>query len=63
VNAPKPIRMISIIQPHGDEPMRWLVTFVDGSCQRPPIHPVHALRLAADLTNGAAFHFGKETEK
>jgi hypothetical protein len=53
---------ISIVQPHGGEPMLWLVRFSDGSCQRIPIHPIHALRLAADLTNGAAFTFGKEKQ-
>lgn len=53
---------ISIVQPSEGVPMHFLVRFDDGSFQKKPIHPVHALRLAADLTNGAAFLFGKEKD-
>jgi hypothetical protein len=52
---------ISVVQPHEQEPMHWLIRFTDGSFQRKNINPTHALRLVADLANGAAFTFGKES--
>lgn len=51
---------ISIVRPTHGVAAHWLVAFEDGSCQRKDIHPVHALRLAADLVDGAAFIFGQE---
>lgn len=56
------IRAISIVPPTHGVNLHWLVTFEDGSCQRKDIHPVHALRLVADLADGAAFTFGKEAK-
>lgn len=56
------IRAISIVRPSHGVPMHWLIAFEDGSCQRKDIHPVHALRLAADLVDGAAFVFGNAKE-
>lgn len=52
---------ISVVQPSEGVPMHFLVRLSDGSFQRKDINSVHALRLAADLLNGAAFNFGKET--
>jgi hypothetical protein len=56
------IRAISIVHPSEGVPLHWLITFEDGSCQRKNIHPIHALRQAADLLNGASFILGKEKD-
>jgi hypothetical protein len=53
---------ISVVQPSEGVPMHFLVRMSDGSFQRKNINPTHALRLAADLLNGAAFNFGNTKE-
>jgi hypothetical protein len=53
---------ISLVRPSNGVNMHWLIRFDDGSCQRKDIHPIHALRQAAELLDGAAFILGK-TEK
>ncbi len=53
---------VSVVRPSEGVPMHFLIRFDDGSCQRKNIHPVHALRLVADLADGAAFTFGKTKE-
>lgn len=57
------IRAISIVRPSHGVDLHYLVTFEDGTCQRKPIHPLHALRQAAELLDSAAFIIGKEKEK
>jgi hypothetical protein len=54
------VRAISLVRPSEGVQLHWLITFEDGSCQRKPIHPIHALRQAAELLDGAAFLLGKE---
>jgi hypothetical protein len=51
---------ISVVQPSEGVPMHFLVRMADGSFQRKNINSTHALRLAADLLNGAAFNFGNK---
>ncbi len=54
---------VSVVRPSEGVPMHWLVRFDDGTCQRKNIHPLHALRQAAELLDGAAFTFGKESKE
>ncbi len=56
------IRGISVVQPSNGVPMHFMVSYEDGSCERRDIHPIHALRLLADLANGAAFILGQKKE-
>jgi hypothetical protein len=56
------VRAISLVRPSEGVLLHWLITFEDGSCQRKPIHPIHALRQAAELLDGAAFLLGKEKD-
>lgn len=60
MGLPVKITAISIVRPSNGVDLHYLVTFEDGTCQRKPIHPIHALRQAAELLDGAAFIFGKE---
>jgi hypothetical protein len=63
MGIPVRVRAISIVRPSEGVELHWLITFEDGSCQRKPIHPIHALRLVAELADSAAFLLGNTKEK
>jgi hypothetical protein len=56
------VRAISLVRPSEGVQLHWLITFEDGSCQRKNIHPIHALRLVAELADSTAFLLGKEKD-
>jgi hypothetical protein len=63
MGIPVKITAISIVRPSHGVDLHYLVTFEDGTCQRKPVHPIHALRQAAELLDGAAFILGNTKEK